>query len=162
MFKNSKNLETKKRIDLITNNKGKQTMKKDKLIKLIKNNTEKLIRTDQNEYLTDQINSVKSHIIDKINELDLYENQLEEYIEKEKLSYFCVQEDYFKTYYYDGSKFINNKLFAMVDLIDDLDSTDSFDSMITKDKHGIRNNFNSVEFSNRFCDVVGSHILEYK
>ena len=65
-------------------------MNKKKLLKLVKDNTNKLIRTDQNEYLTDQINSVKSHIIDRINELDLYENQLKEYIEKDKLSYFCV------------------------------------------------------------------------
>ena len=51
-------------------------MKKDKLIKMVKDNTKSLINMDQNYQLEDQINSVKDHIIDKIEDLDLYKNQL--------------------------------------------------------------------------------------
>lgn len=137
-------------------------MKKKQLIKMVEDNTKSLIEMDQNYNLTDQINSVKDHIVDKIEELDLYDNQLKEIQEKEELSYYCVNEDYFKIYYNDGDKFIDNKFFAMVGLLDDLDSLDSFDFMLKKDKHGIRQDFNSVKFSNIFCYVVGSHILEYK
>jgi len=137
-------------------------MKKEKLIKLVKDNTKSLIDMDRNFKLEDQINSVKDHIIDKIEDLDLYENQLKEIQEKEELSYYCVNQDYFKIYYSDGDKFIDNKFFAMVDLLDDLDHTESLDYMLQKDKNGIRQDFNSVKFSNIFCCVVGSHILEYK
>tara|TARA_R110002074_G_scaffold78639_1_gene177899 strand:+ start:1337 stop:1750 length:414 start_codon:yes stop_codon:yes gene_type:complete len=137
-------------------------MKKEKLIKLVKDNTKSLIDMDHNFKLEDQINSVKDHVIDKIEDLDLYDNQLKEIQEKEELSYYCVNQDYFKIYYSDGDKFIDNKFFAMVDLLDDLDHVESLDYMLQKDKHGIRQDFNSVKFSNIFCYVVGSHILEYK
>ena len=50
----------------------------------------------------------------------------------------------------------------MVDLLDDLDETESLDYMLEKDKNGIRQDFNSVKFSNIFCYVVGSHLLEHK
>ena len=137
-------------------------MDKKQLIKMVEDNTKSLIEMDHNFKLEDQINSVKDHIIDKIEELDLYDNQLKEIIEKEELSFNCVNQDYFKIYYSDSDKFIDNKFFAMVDLIDDLDSLDSFDFMLEKDKNGIRQDFNSVKFSNIFCYVIGSHILEYK
>ena len=137
-------------------------MDKKQLIKMVEDNTKSLINLDQNYQLEDQINSVKDHIIDKIEDLDLYDNQLKEIIEKEELSFNCVNQDYFKIYYSDSDKFIDNKFFAMVDLIDDLDSLDSFDFMLEKDKNGIRQDFNSVKFSNIFCYVIGSHILEYK
>jgi len=137
-------------------------MTKEKLIKLVKDNTKSLIEMDHNFKLEDQINSVKDHIIDKIEDLDLYKNQLKEIQEKEELSFYCVNEDYFKIYYSDGDKFIDNKFFAMVDLLDDLDHTESLDYMLQKDKNGIRQDFNSVKFSNIFCFVIGSHILEYK
>lgn len=137
-------------------------MKKKQLIKMVEDNTKSLIQTDQNFKIEDQINSVKDHIIDKIEDLDLYENQLKEIQEKEELSFYCVNQDYFKIYYSDGDKFINNKFFAMVGLLDDLDDLESFDFMLQKDKHGIRQDFNSVKFSNIFCSVVGSHILEHK
>ena len=137
-------------------------MKKKQLIKMVEDNTKSLIQTDQNFKIKDQINSVKDHIIDKIEDLDLYENQLKEIQEKEELSFYCVNQDYFKIYYSDGDKFINNKFFAMVGLLDDLDDLESFDFMLQKDKHGIRQDFNSVKFSNIFCSVVGSHILEHK
>jgi len=137
-------------------------MTKEKLIKLVKDNTKSLIEMDHNFKLEDQINSVKDHIIDKIEDLDLYKNQLKEIQEKEELSFYCVNEDYFKIYYSDGDKFIDNKFFAMVDLLDDLDHTESLDYMLQKDKNGIRQDFNSVKFSNIFCCVIGSHILEYK
>ena len=136
-------------------------MNKKQLIKMVEDNTKSLINTDQNYQLEDQIKSVKDHIIDKIKDLDLYDNQLKEIQEKEELSYYCVNQDYFKTYYVDGDKFIDNKFFDMVGLLDDLDS-DSLDYMLQKDKHGIRQDFNSVKFSNIFCYVVGSHILEHK
>ena len=125
---------------------------------MVKENTKSLINMDQNYQLEDQINSVKDHIIDKIEELDLYENQLRQIQEKDELSFYCVNQDYFKIYYTDGDKFIDNKFFAMVDLLDDLDNLDSFEFMLQKDKHGIRSDFNSVKFSNIFCYVVGSHI----
>tara|TARA_R100000234_G_scaffold106793_1_gene77545 strand:- start:1247 stop:1660 length:414 start_codon:yes stop_codon:yes gene_type:complete len=137
-------------------------MKKKQLIKMVKDNTKSLIEMDQNYNLTDQINSVKDHIIDKIEDLDLYDNQLKEIQEKEELSLHCVDQDYFKIYYSDGDKFIDNKFFAMVSLLDDLDDLESLDYMLQKDKHGIRQDFNSVKFSNIFCSVVGSHILEHK
>lgn len=137
-------------------------MSKDKLIKMVKDNTKSLINMDQNYQLEDQINSVKDYIIDKIEDLDLYENQLKEIQEKEELSYYCVNQDYFKIYYTDGDKFINNKFFAMVGLLDDLDDLESLDFMLQKDKNGIRQDFNSVKFSNIFCYVVGSHLLEHK
>jgi hypothetical protein len=137
-------------------------MDKKQLIKMVEDNTKSLINMNHHFKLEDQINSVKNHIIDKIEDLDLYDNQLKEILEKEELSFHCVNQDYFKIYYSDGDKFIDNKFFQMVDLLDDLDSLDSFDFMIQKDKNGIRQDFNSVKFSNIFCYVVGSHILEYK
>tara|TARA_R100000654_G_scaffold72892_1_gene105136 strand:- start:1401 stop:1814 length:414 start_codon:yes stop_codon:yes gene_type:complete len=137
-------------------------MEKKQLIKMVKDNTKSLINMDQNYQLEDQINSVKDHIIDKIEDLDLYKNQLKEIQEKEELSYYCVNQDYFKIYYTDGDKFINNKFFAMVGLLDDLDDLESLDFMLQKDKNGIRQDFNSVKFSNIFCYVVGSHLLEHK
>ena len=137
-------------------------MKKKQLIKMVENNTKSLIEMDHNFKLENQINSVKNHIIDKIEDLDLYENQLKEIQEREELSYHCVNEDYFKIYYSDGDKFIDNKFFAMVDLLDDLDDVESLDYMLQKDKHGIRQDFNSVALSNIFCSVIGSHILEHK
>ena len=137
-------------------------MEKKQLIKMVQDNSKSLIEMDQNYNLTDQINSVRDHIIDKIEELDLYKNQLKEIQEKEELSFHCVSEDYFKIYYSDGDKFIDNKFFAMVDLLDDLDDLESLDYMLKKDKNGIRQDFNSVRFSNIFCYVIGSHILEYK
>ena len=137
-------------------------MEKKQLIKMVKDNTKSLINMDQNYQLEDQINSVKDHIIDKIEDLDLYKNQLKEILEKEELSFHCVNQDYFKIYYTDGDKFINNKFFAMVGLLDDLDDLESLDFMLQKDKNGIRQDFNSVKFSNIFCYVVGSHLLEHK
>jgi len=137
-------------------------MEKKQLIKMVEDNTKSLIEMDHNFELEDQINSVKDHIIDKIEELDLYENQLKEIQEKEELSFHCVNQDYFKIYFYDGDKFINNKFFSMVGLLDDLDDLESLDYMLQKDKNGIRQDFNSVKFSNIFCYVVGSHILEHK
>ena len=137
-------------------------MEKKQLIKMVDNNTESLIKMDENYNITDQINSVKDYVIDKIEELDLYENQLKEIQEKEELSFYCVNQDYFKIYYSDCDKFIDNKFFAMVDLLDDLDETESLDYMLEKDKNGIRQDFNSVKFSNIFCYVVGSHLLEHK
>ena len=129
---------------------------------MVEDNTKSLIKMDHNFKIEDQIKSVKDHIIDKIEDLDLYENQLKEIQEKEELSFYCVNQDYFKIYYSDGDKFINNKFFAMVDLLDNLDDLDSLDYMLEKDKNGIRSDFNSVKFSNIFCYVVGSHILEHK
>jgi hypothetical protein len=137
-------------------------MEKKQLIKMVEDNTKSLIEMDHNFKIEDQINSVKDHIIDKIEDLDLYDNQLKEIQEKEELSFVCVHQDYFKIYYSDGDKFIDNKFFAMVGLLDDLDDLDSFDFMLQKDKHGIRKDFNSVAFSNIFCSVVGSHLLEHK
>jgi|5_EtaG_2_1085323.scaffolds.fasta_scaffold17076_3 hypothetical protein len=137
-------------------------MEKKQLIKMIEENTKSLIQMDQNYQLENQIKSVKDYIIDKIEDLDLYDNQLKEIQEREELSYYCVNEDYFKIYYNDGDKFIDNKFFAMVDLLDNLDDLESLDFMLQKDKNGIRQDFNSVKFSNIFCYVVGSHILEHK
>lgn len=137
-------------------------MNKKQLIKLVKDNTKSLIEMGHNFKLEDQINSVKDHIIDKIEDLDLYKNQLKEIQEKEELSYHCVNQDYFIIHYSDGDKFIDNKFFAMVDLLDDLDDVESLDYTLQKDKNGIRQDFNSVKFSNIFCYVIGSHILEYK
>ena len=137
-------------------------MEKKQLIKMVEDNTKSLIKMDHNFKIEDQINSVKDHIIDKIEDLDLYDNQLKEIQEKEELSYYCVNQDYFKIYYTDGDKFIDNKFFSMVGLLDDLDDLESFDLMLQKDKHGTRQDFNSVRFSNIFCYVVGSHILEHK
>ena len=57
-------------------------MEKKQLIKMVENNTESLIKMDKNYNITDQINSVKDYVIDKIEELDLYENQLKEIQEK--------------------------------------------------------------------------------
>ena len=57
-------------------------MEKKQLIKMVENNTESLIKMDKNYKITDQINSVKDYVIDKIEELDLYENQLKEIQEK--------------------------------------------------------------------------------
>ena len=58
-------------------------MEKKQLIKMVENNTESLIKMDKNYNITDQINSVKDYVIDKIEELDLYENQLKENIQNE-------------------------------------------------------------------------------
>ena len=71
-------------------------MDKKQVIKMVEDNTKSLIEMDHNFKLEDQINSVKDHIIDKIEELDLYDNQLKEIIEKEELSFNCVNQDYFK------------------------------------------------------------------
>ena len=57
-------------------------MEKKQLIKMVEDNTKSLINMDQNYQLEDQINSVKDHIIDKIEDLDLYDNQLKEIQEK--------------------------------------------------------------------------------
>jgi len=132
-------------------------MKKEKLIKLVKDNTNKLIVDNQEQ--KEQLKSVSSHIIDKIEELD--QDEFKKYIDDQELSFYCVNEDYFMIYYYNCNKFIDNQFFNMINLLNELDQTESIEYMFKKDKNNY-SNFNSEKFVNIYAYVIGSHILEYK
>ena len=127
-------------------------MKKEKLIKLVKDNTNKLIVDNQEQ--KEQLKSVSSHIIDKIEELD--QDELKKYIDDQELSFYCVNEDYAKC-----EKFVDNQFFNMINLLNELDETESIEYMFKKDKNNY-SNFNSEKFVNMYAYVIGSHILEYK
>jgi len=132
-------------------------MKKDKLIQLIKDNTNKLI--NDNDEQKDQIKSVSIHIIDKIN--NLTNEELKKYLDDSELSFYCVNEDYFMVYYSNCNKFIDDQFFNMFNLLNELDEIESVKYMLRKDKNNY-SNFNSEKFVNMYAYVIGSHILEYK
>ena len=134
-------------------------MEKKQLIKMIENNTKSLINTDQNYQLKDQINSVRDHIIDKIN--DLTKDELKKYLDDQELSFYCVNEDYFLIGYYQCEKFCNDQFFNMFDLLNQLDETGCIEYMFSKDENN-NSDFNSEKFVNMFAYCIGSHILEYK
>tara|TARA_A100001201_G_scaffold124553_1_gene108651 strand:- start:428 stop:826 length:399 start_codon:yes stop_codon:yes gene_type:complete len=132
-------------------------MSKDKLIQLIKDNTNKLI--DDNNEQKKQIKGVYNHIYDKIN--DLTNDELKEYLDDQELSFYCVNQDCFMIYYAKCNKFIDNQFFNMFNLLNELDDTDCIEYMIEKDKNGY-SNFNSEKFVNMYAYVIGSYILEYR
>ena len=132
-------------------------MSKDKLIQLIKDNTNKLI--DDNNEQKKQIEGVYNHIYDKIN--DLTNDELREYLDNQELSFYCVNEDYFMVYYAKCEKFIDNQFFNMFNLLNELDDFESIEYMFKKDKNNY-SNFNSEKFVNMYAYVIGSHILEYR
>jgi len=132
-------------------------MSKDKLIQLIKDNTNKLI--DDNNEQKKQIKGVYNHIYDKIN--DLTNDELKEYLDSQELSFYCVNEDYFMIYYAKCNKFIDNQFFNMFNLLNELDGSGCIEYMIKKDKNGY-SNFNSEKFVNMYALLIGSYILEYR
>tara|TARA_B100001250_G_scaffold113869_1_gene96269 strand:+ start:1158 stop:1556 length:399 start_codon:yes stop_codon:yes gene_type:complete len=132
-------------------------MKKDKLIQLIKDNTNKLI--NDNDEQKDQIEGVYNHIYDKIN--DLTNEELKKYLDDSELSFYCVNEDYFMIYYDNCNKFIDNQFFNMFNLLSDLDETESVGYMLKKNQNNY-SNLSSEKFVNMYAYVIGSHILEYK
>tara|TARA_R110001583_G_scaffold147314_1_gene299368 strand:+ start:72 stop:470 length:399 start_codon:yes stop_codon:yes gene_type:complete len=132
-------------------------MKKEKLIKLVKDNTNKLIV--HNHEQKEQLESVSIHIIDKIKELD--QDELKKYSDNQELSFYCVNQDHFMIYYYNCNVFIDNQFFNMFNLLNELDETESIEYMLKKDKNNY-SNINSEVFVNMYAYVIGSHILEYK
>jgi len=132
-------------------------MKKDKLMQLIKDNTNKLIQDNYEQ--EKQIKGVYDHICDKINELT--NDELKKYLDEQELSFYCVNEDYFMIYYYDCEKFCNDQFFNMFDLLNKLDETGCIEYMFQKDKNN-NSNFNSERFVNMYAYCLGSYILEYK
>jgi hypothetical protein len=132
-------------------------MSKDKLIQLIKDNTNKLI--DDNNEQKKQIEGVYNHIFDKIN--DLTKDELREYLDNQELSFYCVNQDYFMIYYAKCEKFVDNQFFNMFNLLNELDETECIEYMFEKDKNN-NSNFNSEKFVNMYAYVIGSHILEYR
>jgi len=132
-------------------------MSKEKLIQLIKDNTNKLI--DDNNDQKNQIEGVYNHIYDKIN--DLTKDELKKYLDDQELSFYCVNEDHFMIYYTKCEKFVDNQFFNMFNLLNELDETECIEYMFKKDKNN-NSNFNSEKFVNMYAYVIGSHILEYK
>tara|TARA_Y100001938_G_C7894594_1_gene331486 strand:+ start:98 stop:496 length:399 start_codon:yes stop_codon:yes gene_type:complete len=132
-------------------------MNKNELIKLIKDNTNKLI--EDNSEQKKQIKGVYNHIYDKIN--DLTKDELQKYLDDEELSFYCVNEDYFMIYYSNCNKFIGSQFFNMFNLLNELDDIGGIEYMFKKDKNNY-SNLNSEKFVNMYAYVIGSHILEYK
>ena len=127
-------------------------MKKDKLIQLIKDNTDKFIKENSSYNLDDQIKKVSDYGIDKIEELE--QKEIDKYLKDEELHYYMYNEDYFIIYHYDGKKFINNEFFDMMELM--LDYDDIEEELFKK------SNLNESSFSNLFAYVVGNQLIEYK
>jgi len=128
-------------------------MKKDKLIKLIKDNTDQFIKENSSYNLDDQIKKVSDYGIDKIEELE--QEEIDKYLKDEELHYYMYNEDYFIIYHYDGKKFINNEFFNMLALM--LDYDDIIEEELFK-----KSNLNESSFSNLFAYVVGNQLIEYK
>ena len=128
-------------------------MKKDKLIKLIKDNTNKFLIENSSYNLDDQIKKVSDYGIDKIEELE--QEEIDKYLEDQELHYYMYNEDYFIIYHYDGKKFINNEFFNMLALM--LDYDDIIEEELFK-----KSNLNESSFSNLFAYVVGNQLIEYK
>ena len=128
-------------------------MKKDKLIKLIKDNTDQFIKENSSYNLDDQIKKVSDYGIDKIEELE--QEEIDKYLKDEELHYYMYNEDYFIIYHYDGKKFINNEFFNMLALM--LDYDDIIEEELFK-----KSNLNESSFSNLLAYVVGNQLIEYK
>ena len=124
-------------------------MKKDKLIKLIKDNTDQFIKENSSYNLDDQIKKVSDYGIDKIEELE--QEEIDKYLKDEELHYYMYNEDYFIIYHYDGKKFINNEFFNMLGLMLDYDD-------IIKEQLFKGSNLNESYFSNLFAYVVGDQL----
>jgi len=127
-------------------------MKKDKLIQLIKDNTDQFIKENSSYNLDDQIKKVSDYGIDKIEELE--QEEIDKYLKDQELHYYMYNEDYFIIYYYDGKKFINNEFFNMLELM--LDYDDIEEELFKK------SNLNESSFCNLFAYVVGNQLVEYK
>ena len=132
-------------------------MKKDKLIKLIKENTDQFIKDNSAYNLDDQIKKVSDYGIDKIKELE--QKEIDKYLKDQELHFYLYNEDYFIIYHYDGKKFINNEFFNMLEIMlehDDMIKDELF-NWSTKS-----NNLNESSFSNLFAYVVGNQLTEYR
>ena len=124
-------------------------MKKDELIKRIKENTEKFLIENSSYNLDEQIKKVSDYGIDRIEELE--QKEIDKYLEDQELHYYMYNEDYFIIYHYDGKKFINNEFFNMLGLMLDYDD-------IIKEQLFKGSNLNESYFSNLFAYVVGDQL----
>jgi len=127
-------------------------VKKDELIKRIKENTKKFLIENYSYNLDEQIKKVSDYGIYRIEELE--QKEIDKYLEDQELHHYMYNEDYFIIYYYDGKKFINNEFFNMLELM--LDYDDIEEELFKK------NNLNESSFSNLFAYVVGNQLIEYK
>jgi hypothetical protein len=124
-------------------------VKKDELIKRIKENTEKFLIENSSYNLDEQIKKVSDYGIDRIEELE--QKEIDKYLEDQELHYYMYNEDYFIIYHYDGKKFINNEFFNMLGLMLDYDD-------IIKEQLFKGSNLNESYFSNLFAYVVGDQL----
>ena len=124
-------------------------MKKDELIKRIKENTDKFLIENSSYNLDEQIKKVSDYGIDRIEELE--QKEIDKYLEDQELHYYMYNEDYFIIYHYDGKKFINNEFFNMLELMFDYDD-------IIKEQLFKGSNLNESYFSNLFAYVVGDQL----
>jgi len=120
-------------------------VKKDELIKRIKENTKKFLIENYSYNLDEQIKKVSDYGIYRIEELE--QKEIDKYLEDQELHYYMYNEDYFIIYHYDGKKFINNRFFNMIEFM--LDYDDIEEELFKK------SNLNESSFCNLFAYVVG-------